>query len=173
MNIFPNGSIPSQAWSGAPPVAAPKPMTVMVEGQNAGLPQINADGSIEIELPDGSLQIDLAPKPEGQDSDSFNENLAEILTDAELGVISSEIMDGIEADKQSRSEWLSQVTKGIDLLGLKTENPRIDVGSSAPLEGMSTVRHPMMQQALLLFQANFRGASDTRSRASRFGTVMG
>ena len=157
MNIFPNGSIPSPAWPIPAPAAPAQAMTLMVEGQNAGLPQVNEDGSIEIQLPDGSLQIDLAPKSENEDGGSFNENLAEILSDAELGVISSEIMEGIEADKQSRSEWLEQVTRGIDLLGLKTESPKIDVGSSAPLEGMSTVRHPMMQQALLLFQANFRG----------------
>ena len=156
MNIFPNGGLPSQAWPVTPPAAPAEAMTLLVEGQNAGLPQINADGSMQLELPDGSLHIDLNPAPE-RDEDSFAENLAEILEDGELDLLSSEIMEGIDADKNSRTEWLEQVTKGIDLLGLKVESPRIDVGSSAPLEGMSTVRHPMMQQALLLFQANFRG----------------
>ena len=49
------------------------------------------------------------------------------------------------------------VERGMDILGLKLEMPRIDVGSSAPLEGMSTLRHPLLQQAILFFQANFRG----------------
>ena len=139
-----------------PPAVPPEAMTLLVEGQNTGLPQISADGSMQLELPDGSLQIDLNPAPEREEG-SFAENLAEILQDGELDLLSSEIMEGIDADKTSRKEWLEQITKGIDLLGLKVESPRIDVGSSAPLEGMSTVRHPMIQQALLLFQANFRG----------------
>ena len=156
MNIFPNGAVPSQAWPTPLPAPVAQPMTVLVDAENTGLPQINADGSLELELPDGSLHIDLNPRNE-RDNDDFAENLADVLDDGQLDTIASEIIEGIESDKQSRTEWLETMTKGMDILGLRIESPKIDVGSSAPLEGMSTVRHPMLQQALLLFQANFRG----------------
>jgi hypothetical protein len=157
MVFFPNGSVSSPLWPGAAQAPNPQPMTVEIAGDNAGMPQINKDGSIEIELPDGSLHIDLNPRTERDGEGEFAENLAEVLSEGELDTISSEVLDGIEADKQSRQEWLEIMSKGMDILGFKLEAPKIDVGSSAPLEGMSTVRHPMLQQAILMFQANFRG----------------
>jgi hypothetical protein len=157
MNIFPNGSIASQNWPASQQRPSASPLTLMIEGENAGLPTVNADGSVETQLPDGSLHIDLSPRNEAGESDGFSENLAEKLDDAELDMIAGEILEGVEADKQSRSEWLEMMAKGMDILGFKIESPKIDVGSSAPLEGMSTIRHPMLQQAILLFQANFRG----------------
>ena len=157
MNIFPNGAMPSQSWPAPIPAPAANPMTVMVDAENTGLPRIGLDGSIEVDLPDGSLHIDLNPRNGAGEAKGFAENLAERLDDGELDTIANEIIEGIEADKQSRAEWLEMMAKGMDSLGFKIESPKIDVGSSAPLEGMSTVRHPMLQQALLLFQANFRG----------------
>ena len=142
---LPNGAIPQ-----------PDPFTILVAGDNADMPQLDADGTMTIPLPDGSLTIDLDPKLDKED-DEFNSNLAEFVGESELLKIGSELIEGIEADKRSRQEWVSQMERGMDILGLKLETPRIDVGSSAPLEGMSTVRHPLLQQAILFFQANFRG----------------
>lgn len=157
MNTFPNGAVPSQSWPMPAAQPVPNPMTVTVDAENTGLPRVNEDGSIEVDLPDGSLQIDLNPVNPAGEPGGFAENLAEKLPEAELDLISNEILEGIEADKQSRAEWLEMMSKGMDILGFKIESPKIDVGSSAPLEGMSTIRHPMLQQAILLFQANFRG----------------
>ena len=134
----------------------PNPLTIMVAGENTGLPQVDADGSMEIELPDGSITIDLDPHSDPEESE-FEDNLAEHIEESDLLKIGSDLIEGIEADRRSRQEWMSQMERGMDLLGLKIESPRIDVGSSAPLEGMSTLRHPLLQQALLFFQANFRG----------------
>lgn len=132
---------------------------IIIEAEgDAGLPQLQPDGSVHIPTPDGGLLIDLNPQTEEEEEASFSENLAEKLDDMELGRIASDLMEGIAADKQSRLGWIQQFTSGMDWLGLKIETPRADVGgSTAPLEGMSTVRHPMLQQAVLMFQANFRG----------------
>ena len=131
-------------------------MEITISGEGVDLPKINPDGSMEIATPDGGLTIDLDPHEDPEDAE-FHENLAEHLGEAELDKIASDLVEGIEADKRSRADWMGQMERGMDILGLKIEAPRIDVGSSAPLDGMSTVRHPLLQQAILFFQANFRG----------------
>ena len=148
---FPSGIIPFPGG-----VGQPEDLTVMVDGENTDAPQINADGSIVIKTPDGGLEINLEPQIMPEESE-FEDNLAEQIEENELNCISRDLIEGIDADKRSRAEWISQMERGIDILGLKLENPKVDVGSSAPLEGMSTVRHPLLQQAILYFQANFRG----------------
>ncbi|HEY6861687.1 MAG TPA: hypothetical protein VI358_18120 [Pseudolabrys sp.] len=134
------------------------PVDVYIEAD--GIPEdIDPEtGAQQIEMPDGSVVIDFEPNRKQDVEDEFGMNLAEVLDSMELGRISQELLDGIEADDQSRSEWISTRAKGIDLLGLKLEDPRSDVAnSSAPLEGMSTVRHPLLLEAVLRFQANARG----------------
>lgn len=118
------------------------------------------DGAVSIEQPDGSVVISFTGMPDAPDAinSKFNANLAMHLDDFELGAISSEILEGIDADELSRKEWLDTRSKGISLLGLKVEEPRGDAGtSSAPLEGMSTVRHPLLLEATVGFQAGARG----------------
>lgn len=115
--------------------------------------------SVEVELPDGGVVINFgkvgAPEPGAGD---FDDNLAEALAEADLAGIAEDLLQGIEADIRSRSEWLQQRADGLDLLGLKVDGPKSDVsGSSAPLEGMSNVRHPLLLEAVLRFQANARG----------------
>lgn len=120
----------------------------------------NDEGVIKIEHPDGSVTIDLDPPEENEDEsteDEFGENLAEGMSDADLADIASTLLDGIDRDEQSRKDWLETRAMGITLLGLKLEKPRADAGTgSAPLEGMSTVRHPLLLEATVAFQATAR-----------------
>jgi len=90
--------------------------------------------------------------------DEHDDNLAEAMGDGDLGWLAEELLAGIEEDDRSRREWLSQRAAGIKLLGFKIEEPRSDFGSSsAPLEGMSSIRHPLLAEAVLRFQANASG----------------
>lgn len=117
-------------------------------------------GALEIDTDDGGVVIDFNPQLDGdEDRESdHDENLADVLEESELSLISSRVLEGIEADEQSRSKWISDREKGINLLGLTLEQSRSDTGSSAgPVEGMSTVRHPLLLEACLRFQANARG----------------
>jgi hypothetical protein len=92
------------------------------------------------------------------DDSEFDTNLALKLDDMELEEIGSTLLEGIKLDDDSRKEWLETRALGISLLGLKLEKPRSDAGaSSAPLEGMSTVRHPLLLEATVRFQATARG----------------
>lgn len=111
---------------------------------------------VEVELPDGGVVISFGKFASTQsDDDDFDENLAEKLNESVLATIAEDLLQGIEADIRSREDWLRQRADGIELLGLKVDGPRSDVsGSSAPLEGMSNVRHPLLLEAVLRFQAN-------------------
>src|SRR6185437_5840391 len=112
------------------------------------------------ENPDGSVDIDLtgASAKSTRESDKFTSNLAEIMSEEELNRISTEILEGIDRDNQSRQEHLTMIAEGMKLLGLVIEsNNASSAASSAPLEGMSTVRHPLLLEACQLFQANAMG----------------
>jgi hypothetical protein len=126
---------------------------------------LDDDGNAtSFELGDGSVLIDLNPfgdigniDEDEQGEREFDGNLALEMSDMDLAAISSEIMDGIRQDEESRRDVLETRQKGIKLLGLKIEEPRGDTGtSSAPLEGMSTVRHSLLLEACTSFQAGAR-----------------
>jgi hypothetical protein len=99
------------------------------------------------------------PRPNRDESgdDDHDANLAEQLEDDVLSAIASDLIEGIEEDNRSRAEWLSNRSKAVTLLGLMTENPRTDASSGAAVEGMSTVRHPLLLEASVRFQANALG----------------
>lgn len=116
------------------------------------------EGAIKVEQADGSVVIKFDGKSEDAGSNKFEANLADKLGDGELETIASDLLEGILRDEDSRKEWLETRAMGITLLGLKLEKPRSDAGSSqAPLEGMSTVRHPLLLEATVAFQATARG----------------
>lgn len=114
-----------------------------------------ATGALEIPTEDGGVVVDLSPVRARAESDDFGENLVDTLDAMECSRIAGDLIQGIESDETSRGDWLAMRVKGLELLGLKIDTPRSDTaGSTAPLEGMSTVRHPLLQEAVLRFQAN-------------------
>jgi hypothetical protein len=135
----------------------PMPEAAMVSLGDGSPYSAMEDGALKTELPDGGAVIDFSPKKERTKSDKFDANLAMEMEDADLNRIAADLLQGIEADNQSRSEWLATHAEGIKLLGLIVESDRAGDTSSAPLEGMSTARHPLLLEAVLLFQANARG----------------
>ena len=78
---------------------------------------------------------------------SFDMNIAEVLDEDTLSLISSELRQAFEDDKASRKDWEETYKKGLDLLGFKyTER-------SQPFQGASSVTHPMLSEAITQFQA--------------------
>jgi hypothetical protein len=117
-------------------------------------------GAAIIETDDGGVVVDFEPpmdENKAAGAKEHNANLAEYIDDSELSRISEELLLGIQQDEQSRTDWLETRAQGIRLLGLKMENPKSSIDSSAALDGMSTVRHPLLLEAVLRFQANARG----------------
>ena len=128
---------------------------VIIEIDNGG-PSAMTDEGIVTELPDGSVAVDLSPKVDEGENKHYD-NLAMRMDQSELGRIGEQLIDAIEADDQSRAEWLQTRARGLELLGLKLEEPKGDVGStSAPVEGMSVVRHPLLLESVLMAWANAR-----------------
>ena len=110
---------------------------------------------LEVEYPDGSITINLGGIVTPKENTKFEDNLADSLSDSKRGRIADELLRGIESDNDSRKEWLENRAEGIKLLGLKIEGMRSQAGDGAsPVEGMSQVRHPLLLEALIRFQAN-------------------
>lgn len=132
---------------------------LQTEGDVDGVAIDPETGATIIEMDDGGVVVDFNPAsskdPTG--SKKHDANLAEYIDDSELSRISEELLTGIQQDEQSRTDWLETRAQGIRLLGLKLENPKSSLDSSTALEGMSTVRHPLLLEAVLRFQANARG----------------
>ena len=110
--------------------------------------EIPTDGPIEIELElpieEGEEFADVLEMPQGG---NFDENLADALDDDVLGMLSSELIGLYEEDKESRQDWYEAFTKGLDLLGIKSEE------RTQPFQGASGVDHPILAEAVTQFQA--------------------
>ncbi len=78
---------------------------------------------------------------------SFDMNIAEVLDDDTLNIISSELRQAFEDDKASRKDWEETYKKGLDLLGFRYQE------RSQPFQGASSVTHPMLSEAITQFQA--------------------
>ena len=81
-------------------------------------------------------------------NDDFNANLAENLEPTDLSKLSSELIDSIKNDLESRSEWEKTYTDGLQYLGMKFDESR-----SQPFQGSSGVIHPLLAEAVTQFQA--------------------
>jgi len=128
-------------------------------GGPADVPMIPDEGMIEnvIEMPaqpgitefdDGSAVVgdyedEMEPRPEVP----FDGNLADVIDEAELGRISSDLVGSIEDDLSSREDWEDTYKKGLEFLGMKTEE------RSEPFEGSSGVIHPLLAESVTQFQA--------------------
>ena len=107
------------------------------------------DSGEEIEIveeDDGSVLVDFDPSEDMADV-GFDENLAEVMDDRELGAIASELMGEFDANKASRQEWEDAYTEGLELLGFNYEE------RTQPFKGASGVTHPLLAEAATQFQA--------------------
>jgi len=116
---------------------------------------------MSIETPDGAITITLDGSPlqraEEDGTEGWFDNLVHRIDQADLSAISFDLIKGIQDDLDSRKEWIDDRAQGIKLLGLKVEIPGLaGAADNAPVEGMSRVRHPLLLEAVLRFQANAR-----------------
>ena len=125
----------------------------------AGLPDVEIPIDVPMEFPDGAEIIEdgeggaiVQAIREGEmeipdEAIPFDANLAEVLDDGTLGELSSELRASYNEDLDSRDEWEETYVKGLDLLGLKTEE------RTTPFEGASGITHPMISESVTQFQA--------------------
>ena len=151
---------PNIRLPGLPQPEVELPEVIIEAGED--VPDVDPDGNIlRIEHDDGSITVSLDGKPlnerEGRGPGGWFDNLVDDIDQAELYRISDTLLRGIDDDLQSRKEWIEDRATGINLLGLKVDIPGTQgTADGAPVEGMSKVRHPLLLEAVLRFQANAR-----------------
>ena len=115
-----------------------------------GMPDDEGQGGVWITIGD-----DLDTPEDGSEHD---QNLAEIIPEGVLATIASDLLQDIDDDDKSRSEWMNLREQAIGLLGLKINPPKTDPGGNgAPFEGMSSYQDSALLEASIRFQANARG----------------
>ena len=101
-----------------------------------------------IELEDGSIEIVLSGGDEDELSNlPFNSNLADYLEDDDLAELASDIIEGVDNDIASRSDWLDSYIKGLDVLGFQYEE------KTTPWAGACGVHSSILSEAAIGFQA--------------------
>lgn len=112
------------------------------------------EAPIEIEIvnPEGvsigidGVEIDLMPES-GKEEEEFDSNLADYMDDSELQKIAGDIMELIEADINSRKDWVDTYVKGLDVLGLRYDNV------TEPWDGACGVFSTLLTEAAIRFQS--------------------
>ena len=110
-----------------------------------------------VELDDGGFDDDI-PLDTSHDA-----NLAETLSESQLGLVGSDICENVKADLDSRAEWENLIVKGMEVLGLKIEE------TAEPFEGACTAHHPLLLENVVKFQSKavqelFPAAGPVRTR---------
>lgn len=113
---------------------------------------VNPDtGAVHVEQADGSVTISFGKdKVDGAETE-FDDNLSDSIDDSTLNMIAEDVLRGIDEDERSRRDWEDTYNRGIDLLGLKLEDPTSDVSASG---NISKVHHPLLIEAVVRYQAN-------------------
>jgi hypothetical protein len=102
-----------------------------------------------VEQPDGSVILEMQdPTLSGGDPAAHGDNLAGRLDASVLATLAAEVLEGIEADKESNAPFFEQCEAGLGLLGLKPER------RTEPFDGASGAVHPMLLEAVVRFVAN-------------------
>ena len=112
------------------------------------------EAPIEIEIvnPEGvsigidGVEIDLMPESGGGEEE-FDSNLADYMDDSELQKIAGDIMELVEADINSRKDWVDTYVKGLDVLGLRYDNV------TEPWDGACGVFSTLLTEAAIRFQS--------------------
>mgnify|MGYP003650286444 FL=1 len=111
------------------------------------IPELPATPGIT-EFDDGSAVVgEYEEESEPLEEIPFDGNLADVVDDMDLMSISSELVGSIEDDFSARQDWEDTYKKGLEFLGMKTEE------RSEPFAGSSGVIHPLLAESVTQFQA--------------------
>jgi len=132
-------------------MAIDKALYEMPEGLEA-LALEEAPIEIEIEDPEsvtigmGGVEIEI--EPGGEDGEeAFDSNLAEFMQENDLQRVASDVMELVEADINSRKDWVDTYVKGLDVLGLRYDEV------TEPWDGACGVFSTLLTEAAIRFQS--------------------
>jgi len=105
---------------------------------------------IEIENPEGvrvnmdGVEIDMMAE---ESEEGFDDNLAEYMDAGDLQKIASDLIEMVDADINSRKDWVEMYVKGLDVLGMKYEE------RTEPWLGACGVFSTVLTEAAVRFQS--------------------
>jgi hypothetical protein len=108
---------------------------------------------IEIDDPEGvkigvdGMEIDLMPGEGSGYAEEFGANLAEHMSEGDLGTLAGDLLELVEADITSRKDWVDMYVKGLEVLGMKYEE------RTEPWEGACGVYSTVLTEAAIRFQS--------------------
>lgn len=121
----------------------------------AGIPadrdykEVDVDGAVVAMQPDGDATVYLAGHVDDTPLDQhFDDNLARAMDKTDRKRIAQELIAAVEIDEESRQEWQSRVNDAMKLLGIAEPD-----AASSPFPGASSVRHPMLMEAMVQFSS--------------------
>lgn len=115
------------------------------------------DGGMDVEIDDTDIFSDFL-KDDVFSEGGHYENLVHYFDgdlSRELDVISFEVIDACEADKESRQAWEMILADGIKGLGLNPNDPGGKTNFGKGYEGMCTASHPLLLESAVKFQSKF------------------
>ena len=118
---------------------------IEVTFENPDMAMAENPDAVVIENDDGSVTIEYGDDEEH--NDEHDSNLAEHLSDKDLGIVSSDLLSSYDSDIRSRSQWSRTYTKGLKLMGLGIED------RTFPWKGASGVFHPLLTEAVIRAQS--------------------
>ncbi|GAG13818.1 unnamed protein product, partial [marine sediment metagenome] len=122
--------------------AAPQGMPV-----DAELPDVEVILPEMIENDDGSVEITLIGGTDTEAPPPFDANLVEYMDETDVDILATEMLDLVNSDIDSRSEWVDTYVEGLNILGLNYEE-KIE-----PWEGACGVSSTILAEAVIRFQA--------------------
>ena len=108
--------------------------------------EIEIDNPDAVSMSDGSMEITLIAEDEAGDGE-FDANLAEEMNQSDLQMVASDLIELIDADINSRKDWVEAYVKGLEVLGMKYEE------RTEPWLGACGVFSTVLTEAAVRFQS--------------------
>lgn len=105
---------------------------------------VEDDGSIVVELSDGEEPIVEDTNTVAED---HYENLVEYMPFDDLVILGQKVIQTVQNDENSRSDWMRTIEFGLDLLGVKVEE------KNSPFPGACSAQHPLLMESAVKFQS--------------------
>ena len=96
---------------------------------------------------DGGVEIDVAEGEAERPTPEFQENLALFMDESALNALAEQVIEWKEADENSRADWYSTLTQGLELLGLSIRD------RNTPFQNATGIVDTLMLEAVLRNQA--------------------
>lgn len=124
--------------------AAPQGLDSLVNDEPMEIEIVNPE---EVTIGMDGIEITIEPGKEMNDDVPFDANLAEYMSEGDLAKIGSEIVDAVEADINSRKDWVEMYVKGLEVLGMRYEE------RTEPWNGACGVFSTLLTEAAVRFQS--------------------